>query len=262
MSVRRARRWKNAVTDMWKTQLTILITVLSLIVAYIFFMILAFALDSPVIPFVIGIAAFVAVIAIYVLNWRFYGNVKDWSEYAVERSDAKGIKLYAMSLLINLIAGVVAFVMQILTTPLTTSTISVDTLIFISRIIGVVGLLMVISSLIAVILQGVGLVKLSLSKTLPFQAAKGAKSLLISYVINIIYAFITIGVVLLEMYSKSFSDDIVVIVLLVGALATAIFYYRGWWLISKSELEVLPEDATQSVDPIANYYAQSTKIEQ
>lgn len=250
LAVRRAKNWKESVKSLWRTQLAILITALSLIAAYIFFVILAIALDSAAILFVIGILAFVVAIAIYYLNWRFYGNVKDWSESAVERSDAKGIKLYAISLLINLIAGVVAVVMQIITTPFTTATVSVDTLILAYRILGIVGLLMVISSLTALILQGVGLVKLSLSKTLPFKAVQGAKSLLISYIINIVYAFIIIGVVLLEVYSKLFSEDIAAIVLLVGVLATAIFYYRGWWLISKSELEVLPEESAETCNTI------------
>lgn len=246
LAVRRAKNWKETVKSLWRTQLTILITVLSFIAAYILSIVLAVVLESPAILFFFGILALVAAIAIYVLNWRFYGNVKDWSEYAVERSDAKGIKLYAISLLINLIAGVVAIVIQFLTTPFTASTVSVDTLIFMSRILGVVGLLIIVSSLTALILQGVGLVKLSLSKTLPFKAVQGAKSLLIAYIINIVYAFIIIGFVLLEVYSKSFSEDIPVIVLLVGVLATAIFYYRGWWLISKSELEVLPEESAET----------------
>ena len=47
----------------------------------------------------------------------------------------------------------------------------------------------------------------------------------------------------------SFTDSVAVVVLLLigfvislgGVIARVVLYYRGWWLISKSELPVLPE---------------------
>ena len=49
---------------------------------------------------------------------------------------------------------------------------------------------------------------------------------------------------------KEFADDneevfgtfiFALIIMITGSIFAMYFYYRGWWLISKSELEVLPE---------------------
>ena len=49
---------------------------------------------------------------------------------------------------------------------------------------------------------------------------------------------------------KEFADDneevfgtfiFALIIMITGSIFATYFYYRGWWLISKSELEVLPE---------------------
>ena len=37
------------------------------------------------------------------------------------------------------------------------------------------------------------------------------------------------------------------VVILVGTIIKMLLYYRGWWLVSKSELEVLPEPAEETV---------------
>ena len=113
----------------------------------------------------------------------------------------------------------------------------------------IIQIILSITAIVAIILQVFALFKLNRSKTLPYQAKRGAKSLLLYNAILsgalVVNLGLTMGIKILlfctdllteYMYVYTIASIIGQVILIAGAIVSLVFFYRGWWLISKSSL--------------------------
>lgn len=260
LSVRRAKNWKESVKSLWRTQLTILILGIVGICTLLLAFIVGINLESLAITMFMSFIGYALFFVVYIFQWIFAVKVKNWATFA-PAADQDNIERVGTTMIIALVLGIVEGFASAIGQ-------------FAPDLDSIIQIIASIATLIVLVIQIVAFAKLSGSSTLPALAKKGVNSMLIYYIVCI--ASVVVGVIpvvygIMTMYSESIfggpvlGDTMFILgmsVIFIGVLTSMFFYYRAWWLISKSELEVLPEDATQSVDPIANYYAQSTKIEQ
>ena len=247
--VLRAKRYKETVKSMWKAQLTILILSICAYVLLLLSGLAAIIYEFEGILFLGLIPIFIIALVAYVFQWIFCNRVGDWVYYAPQE-DQKQVGRIHKSLLTILITGIVSGVISGITdafTPyLNLSLEEAQTFVLVT---GLISLIIAAINLIAIIMQIVGLVKLSKSTTLPEKAKRGAKSIIIYYIV--IFALLIVGLLLLLIGAHCSTTNellggifalISLSILGIGGIASMVFYYRGWWLISKSELPVIQEE--------------------
>jgi hypothetical protein len=90
---------------------------------------------------------------------------------------------------------------------------------------------------------------LSKSTTLPEEAKRGAKSIIIHHIVIFASLIVGLPLLLIGVYSSNTNELlggifalISLSVLGIGGITSMVFNYRGWWLISKSELPVIQEE--------------------
>lgn len=258
-STDRIENYKKSVKKMWRIQLaSLVVAILSTAVLLATSIIAEFISLSLI--FMIGfVIAGLLFCGCYGLQFAFYKQTKKWAEYApVEDKSYIGkfanslITLFtisAISILFTLFSSVLLFALgdyiaRNCDTSTYTTFIEVTT---IGTII--IQIILSITAIVAIILQVFTLFKLNRSKTLPYQAKRGAKSLLLYNAILsgalIVNLGITMGSKILLLctdllteyaYVYSIASIIGRVILIVGVIVSLIFFYHGWWLISKSSL--------------------------
>lgn len=246
LSVRRAKNWKESAKKIWKTQLIILILTVVAVAIGVGAAVIGAVTDSMVI---LGFGACIAAlifIVVYVFQWIFTNRVRDLS-YDAPKEDQKHIEHLATALVLGLVAGLVSGVASALA----------EYAEIVGMIIQCIGSIV---ALVALVMQIIAFVKLSCSKTLPVLAKKGAKSMIIYYIVYFVTMVISIitlvmGFVIADIGEISVIGVILAVVggfiMMVGCVVAVFMYYRAWWLISKSELDVLPESEPEEYDVYA-----------
>lgn len=190
---------------------------------------------------------------VYVYQWIFAVKVKNWAEDA-PNEDRPNINRLGTTMIVTLVVGVI----NSIATTISEYAVEVG---------GIIQAIASVVSLVVLVMQVVVFAKMSCSSTLPALAKKGAKSMIIFYIVNV--ASVIIGIVplvygIFAVYTGFHCDEIVfgdtmfiigLSIIIVGFLVSMFFYYRTWWLISKSELEVLPDDNQATLSPIDSYCA-------
>ena len=252
-SADRIENYKKSVKKMWRIQLASLVVAIPSTALLLATSIIAEFISLPRI-FIIGfIIAGLLFCGCYGLQFAFYKQTRKWAEYApVEDKSYIGkfanslITLFtisAISILFTLFSSVVYFALYYIATSTYITFIEVTT---IGNII--IQMILSITAIVAIILQVFTLFKLNSSKTLPYQAKRGTKSLLLYNAISgalIVNFGITMGSKILlfctdllteYMYVYTIASIIGQVILIAGAIVSLVFFYRGWWLISKSSL--------------------------
>lgn len=258
-STDRIENYKKSVKKMWRIQLASLVVAILSIAVLLATSIIAEFISLSLI-FMIGfVIAGLLFCGCYGLQFAFYKQTKKWAEYApVEDKSYIGkfanslITLFiisAISILFTLFSSVLLFALgDYIAINCDTSTYT--TFIEVSTIGSIIiQMILSITAIVAIILQVFTLFKLNRSKTLPYQAKRGAKSLLLYNAILsgalIVNLGITMGSKILLLctdllteyaYVYSIASIIGQVILIVGAIVSLIFFYHGWWLISKSSL--------------------------
>lgn len=253
-SADRIENYKKSVKKMWRIQLASLVVAIPSTALLLATSIIAEFISLPRI-FIIGfIIAGLLFCGCYGLQFAFYKQTRKWAEYApVEDKSYIGkfanslITLFtisAISILFTLFSSVVYFALYYIATSTYITFIEVTT---IGNII--IQIILSITAIVAIILQVFALFKLNRSKTLPYQAKRGTKSLLLYNAILsgalVVNLGLTMGIKILlfctdllteYMYVYTIASIIGQVILIAGAIVSLVFFYRGWWLISKSSL--------------------------
>lgn len=185
-------------------------------------------------------------IAIYVVQWIVFATLNKWRKIAPE-SLKESINLVAIGLMVMLIGSTISFVVPI----------------------------GVFATLVGGIVQFMGIVQLRKANEMPKVARKGASSIMWGTIISWITGFAVVLVFIVglmeldELSSGTFGEDnndiatvlyaigitkkfmyiiaVMLMIAVIGGAISAFLTYRGWWLIGKSELPVLPEP-TEELD--------------
>ena len=237
-SVDNAQNWKGVVSKLWKRQVIILLLTLAMVTLLI--------CDNKIGSNQFAILLASLGIAIYLFQWVVFATLKKWRKIAPE-SLKESINLVAVGLMVMLIGITISFVVPI----------------------------GVFATLVGGIVQFVGIVQLRKANEMPKVARKGASSIMWGTIISwitgfaVVLAFIIGIMVLSELPSGTFGEDdndiaialtafgltmkfvsiigIMYMIAVIGGAISAFLIYRGWWLIGKSELPILPEH-TEELD--------------
>lgn len=252
LAVRRAKNWKETVKSLWRTQLTILILGIVGICTLLLAFIVGINLESLGITIFMSFIGYALFFVVYIFQWIFAVKVKNWASVAPE-ADQRNIERVGTTLIIALVLGIVEGFASAIGQ-------------FAPDLGSIIEIIASIATLIVLVIQIVAFAKLGGSSTLPALAKKGANSMLIYYIVFI--ASVVVGVIpvvygIMTMYSTIqselifrgpvFGDTMLILgmsVIFIGVLTSMFFYYRAWWLISKSELEVLPEESAETCNTI------------
>lgn len=249
LAVRRAKNWKETVKSLWRTQLTMLILSIAGICLWLLALVIGVVTESMYIAIFIFFSGFVVFFVAYIFQWIFAVKVNNWASVA-PKEDQRNISRVGTTLIIALVFAIVNSIAS------TISEYALEVGLIIQAIASIV-------MLVAFVVQVVAFARMSGSSTLPALAKKGAKSMVMYYIVSI--ASVIVGIVpivygIATVYSQTFYGDVVLFndtmfllgmfILVVGSLVSIFFYYRAWWLISKSELEVLPEESAETCNTI------------
>lgn len=237
-SVENAQNWKCVVSKLWKRQLIIFLLTLAIVTLLI--------CDNKIGNNQFAILLAGLGIAIYVVQWIVFATLNKWRKIAPE-SLKESINLVAIGLMVMLIGSTISFVVPI----------------------------GVFATLVGGIVQFMGIVQLRKANEMPKVARKGASSIMWGTIISwitgfaVVLAFIVGLMELDELSSGTFGEDnndiatvlsaigitmkfmyiiaVMLMIAVIGGAISAFLTYRGWWLIGKSELPVLPEP-TEELD--------------
>ena len=240
-SVENAQNWKSVVSKLWKRQLIILLLTLAIVTLLI--------CDNKIGSNQFAILLAGLGIAIYVVQWIVFATLNKWRKIAPE-SLKESINLVAIGLMVMLIGSTISFVVPI----------------------------GVFATLVGGIVQFMGIVQLRKANEMPKVARKGASSIMWGIIISWITGFAVVLVFIVglmeldELSSGTFGEDnndiatvlsaigitikftkfmyiiaVMLMIAVIGGAISAFLTYRGWWLIGKSELPVLPEP-TEELD--------------
>ncbi len=249
LSVLRAKRYKETVKSMWKAQLTILILSICSCVLLLLSVLAALIYGLEGIIYLGLIPIFIMALVAYVFQWIFCNRVGDWAYYAPQE-DQKQVSRIHKSLLTILITGIVSGVISSITDAFTPYlNLSLEEALTFSLVIVLISLIIFAIDLIAIIMQIVGFVKLSKSTTLPEKAKRGARSIILNYIVALASLIVGLPLLLIGVYGSTNNEllggifaIISLSVLGIGGIVSMVFNYRGWWFISKSELPVIQEE--------------------
>lgn len=240
-SVENAQNWKCVVSKLWKRQLIIFLLTLAIVTLLI--------CDNKIGNNQFAILLAGLGIAIYVVQWIVFATLNKWRKIAPE-SLKESINLVAIGLMVMLIGSTISFVVPI----------------------------GVFATLVGGIVQFMGIVQLRKANEMPKVARKGASSIMWGTIISWITGFAVVLVFIVglmefdELSSGTFGEDdndiatvlsaigitmkfmkfmyiiaVMLMIAVIGGAISAFLTYRGWWLIGKSELPVLPEP-TEELD--------------
>ena len=280
-SVENAQNWKSVVSKLWKRQETILL--LSILTVGIL-VALSVAVDkitpSPFVELdrslltfieILTIVLFGLILVIYAFYWVVFATLKKWREVAPE-SLKKSINLVAIGLMIILIGGTVSYIVDDLETLGKLATLA-------GVIVQFVGIVQVRQAK-----DMPELARKGASSIMWGTIASWITGLMVILVAVFIFAEMAINdrsISNTNTYETSntfgryndyndydyydyYDDDmtmsvgkydesvwnamiVMMIIALIGSVISAYLTYRGWWLIGKSELPVLPEP-TEELD--------------
>lgn len=258
-SADRIENYKKSVKKMWRIQLASLVAAILSAAVLLTTGVITQFINIYLISIIGFIIAGFLFCGCYGLQFAFYKQTKKWAEYAPVE-DKPYIGKLAKSLITLFTISVIGFLFTLISTVLLFAlgdyvAINCDTSTYatffeITTICTlIIQMILSITAFVAIILQVFALFKLNRSKTLPYQAKRGAKSLLLYNAILsgalIVNLSLTMGsrifllcTDLLTEYAYIYSIASVIgrVILIAGAIVSLVFFYRGWWLISKSSL--------------------------
>lgn len=279
-STKDASNWKEAVESIWRKQKTILIlTLVSLIPVGAIYGIFFGMVNNPMFHYEIEGSLyryfmtfiFIALghlIVIYAMNWVLYASLRRWFNIAPE-SLKKSIKLISIGLMIVLISSVVSSLITDLET-------AANLAVFAGVIVQFVGIVQLRNAEGMPEVGRKGASKIMwgyiISWVISFVAVgifvSGMSSFMLDHTNDYDYDDDYVSSSVFNSYDDDYYDDydeelsyeeemmimnfinsneffnislITLIVALIGWSISIYFTYRGWWLISKSELPVLSE---------------------
>ena len=258
-SADRIENYKKSVKRMWRIQLASLVAAILSAAVLLTTSVITLFINIYLI-FILGfIIAGLLFCGCYGLQFVFYKQTKKWAEYAPVE-DKPYIDKFANSLITLFTISIISFLFTLFYTVLQFAlgyyvainwdTSTYETFLEVTTICNlIIQIILSITAIVAIILQVFALFKLNRSKTLPYQAKRGAKSLLLYNAILsgalIVNLGLTMGIEILlfctdlltgNMYVYTIAPIMGQVILIAGVIVSLIFFYHGWWLISKSSL--------------------------
>lgn len=258
-SADRIENYKKSVKKMWKIQLASLVAAILSAAVLLTTGVITQFINIYLISILGFIIAGFLFCGCYGLQYAFYKQAKKWGEYAPVE-DKPYIDKFAKSLIALFTISIISFLFTLFSTVLLFAlgnygAINWDastykTFFEVTTICTlIIQIILSITAIVAIILQLFALFKLNRSKTLPYQAKRGTKSLLLYNAILsgalVVNLGLTMGIKILlfctdllteYMYVYTIASIIGQVILIAGAIVSLVFFYRGWWLISKSSL--------------------------